>query len=128
MAFGDRVGDDHGEIGAVIGHLHIENVGAVEIDAGSGEIDEWSCRRDTVDVDASGIYAFARVAVKIKYDCNAVGNSCRATGCVWSVSEPTPGPESRGGIVLNDEGKAIGLRAGAASDLEIKGCGELRNA
>ena|SRR5439155_288044 len=69
--------DAHGQIAAVIGHVHIENMRAMQVDRSIGQIHKWRRRWRSVGIEPGRVHPFARLVVKIELHRHALGDAGR---------------------------------------------------
>ena len=104
----DRVGDGERERGAIVGHVRLDDVAAVQVDV-AGDVVAGVVGEAPLRVEAGRVGAFAGVAVEIEFDGDALADACRAAGRVRAVAESAAAGTERGDAgVLNREGEAVG--------------------
>src|SRR5579859_112928 len=118
---GHRVRNGHGERGAVVSHVHLENIAAVQTDSAT-ESDRRTGGRGAIGVHPGGVVAFLRILEQIEFHRDANGNSTRAARQARTVAETSAGGAECGRArVLNRERHAIRI---GIDDLKREVAGE----
>ena len=73
---GHRVRNGHGERRAIVSHVHLENVAAVQTYPAT-QRDRWTGGRRAIGVQASGVIAFVRILEQIEFHRHAGGDAWR---------------------------------------------------
>src|SRR5271169_2032641 len=74
----DGVGNGHGQVRAVIGHMYRHGVAAVQIDAGRSQVDRRRRRCLAGSVNSGRVVAFSVVVVEVEFNRDAIRNSLPA--------------------------------------------------
>ena len=117
------VGDFQGQVRAVVGHVHIELVAAMKINA--CQINRRSGWRSAVGVKAGGVIPLSIVVGEIEFDRDAVGNAWRSSRRrIGAVAKSAPRRTDRGGVVgLHCECEPIcrGIRSRGKQKAKVRG-------
>src|SRR5262249_13200590 len=114
---GHGVGDDLRQRAAVVGQGRVEDVAAVQVDAGAVQVDRaGAVRVGAVDVQAGRVVALAAVVEQVELDGDAVADPLVAQAAAG-------GPQLPGVVGLQREGEPVGAGVG---ELEVEAGGERR--